>query len=125
MIHCSRKSGVSRSRQDKRTGTSCVYPQASSLLTHHMTLYYQETARFPTIGVRDLSCLEFAPNGCLIAGGGSDGTIGIWDMKCRSLYVFTGPSSVLSLAWSPCGPLYAGLENGTILQLAMTVSPIY
>ncbi len=65
----------------------------------------------------------FSPNGLLLASGGMDGHVCIWDtIRAKLLYVFSGRSAILSLAWieSSNDSLVCGMEDGTIASLKIS-----
>lgn len=69
-----------------------------------------------------IRCLSFNVSGTLIASGGDDYSIKIWDTKGTNLKIHVeGHSSVLSLAWTTDPHiLIAGFEDGVIVTIIIT-----
>ena len=90
-----------------------------------MPLQYQQTVRFQhRDGHSDaVATIAFSPNGLLLASGGLDGRVCIWDVRSsKLLYAFSGKSAVLSLLWLGMSNknLVCGMANGTIVPLAIS-----
>ena len=90
-----------------------------------MPLQYQQTARFQhRDGHSDaVAAVAFSPNGLLLASGGLDGRVCVWDVRSsKLLYAFSGKSAVLSLLWLEISNenLVCGMADGTIASLAIS-----
>lgn len=93
------------------------------LPTCDMALHYQESGRLSNVHTAGVSCLVFHPNGTLLASGGLDGIVSIWDVRTMvPLHMFVGTCPVLSLAWQSTGRLYGGLQDGSLIAITLTVS---
>ena len=69
-----------------------------------------------------IAVVAFSANGQLLASGGIDGRICVWEVRRgKLLYVFSGKSAVLSLLWleSSNDRLVCGMADGTIAALAI------
>lgn len=69
-----------------------------------------------------IRCLSFNKTGSLIASGGDDNSVKIWDVKGGKLrFHIEGYSPVLSLVWTP-EPyvLVVGFEDNLIATIIMT-----
>ncbi|TFK83033.1 WD40 repeat-like protein [Polyporus arcularius HHB13444] len=94
-----------------------------------MPLQYQPLARLlhPEGHSDGVSTVCFSPNGLLLASGGMDGRVCVWSMcSNKLLYVFSGRSPVLSLAWLAASndKLVCGMEDGTIASLTLATDVI-
>lgn len=90
-----------------------------------MPLQYQQIARLRHSEghTNGITTLTFSPNGRLLASGGLDGRVCIWEISGHKLrYVFLGKSSVLSLGWLDKSNerLVCGMEDGTIASLTLS-----
>ncbi len=74
-------------------------------------------ANKPLFNLDGIRVVAFSPNGCLLASGGLNNTIKLWDMKTgKSLHTFQKHSKqIRSVAFSPDGSILAsGSEDQTV-----------
>ncbi|TBU28225.1 WD40-repeat-containing domain protein, partial [Dichomitus squalens] len=70
--------------------------------------------------------VAFSPTGQLLASGGLDGRVCVWQVVSHALiYVFSGQSAVLSIAWlEDSEQLVCRMQDGTIAHLVILASSI-
>ncbi|KAH9834088.1 WD40-repeat-containing domain protein [Rhodofomes roseus] len=90
-----------------------------------MPLQYQQLAKLshPKGHSDGIAMVAFSPSGLLLASGGLDGRLCVWDVDSGKLrYVFSGKSAVLSMSWDLLGDehIVCGMEDGTIASMTMS-----
>ncbi|KAI0363917.1 WD40 repeat-like protein [Pilatotrama ljubarskyi] len=94
-----------------------------------MPLEYQQHSRFthPEAHCDAVTAVAFSPHGQLLATGGLDGRVCLWDVvSSKLLYVFSGTSPVLSLQWLHSDEnLVCGMEDGTVASLGISMKSIH
>jgi WD40 repeat protein/beta-lactamase regulating signal transducer with metallopeptidase domain len=67
---------------------------------------------------RGVAAVSFSPDGTLVASGGCEGAIRIWDVRTgEPIHEMTGLSGVTELVFSPDGALLASAGEGKVLTL--------
>nr|VWO96513.1 Guanine nucleotide-binding protein subunit beta-like protein (Cytoplasmic antigenic protein 1) [Ganoderma boninense] len=83
---------------------------------------YVETVRLTNGHSKGITCVKFNPDGTLLATGGLDGRVCLWDSETGKLQdIYTCDTAIGSLTWIPATPptLIIGNQNGNIVSLVL------
>lgn len=104
-----------------------VYSLHRGLLTFSMSMQYQESFRLTNGHPLGVTCLSFSPDKTLLASGGFEGNICVWDMKTKKLVASSAPVGkqgvgVLSCLWKEGrnNSFVCGIQDGSIAEVTLT-----
>ena len=90
-----------------------------------MPLKYRKSFQLEGGHSQGVACLAFSPDMTILASGGIEGNICIWDVKSTKLLASCkekNSAGVLSCTWKPGrdDSLLCGLQDGFVVELTIT-----
>lgn len=92
-----------------------------------MDVEYKESFRLTNGHPLGVSCLAFSPDRSLLASGGLEGNICVWEVRTQKLIASSTPKgevnvSVLRCVWKPNrnDSFICGIQDGSIAEVTLT-----